>query len=749
MRRGNAVAAIGMPWQAVTKTTEVHAPALSVAVLHSEVELVHSPGHDVTTLLASQPQWNLEVFSERAFVSVLKQASRFDCVVLGLNALYQSEIIRSALTADPPGTNVLALHQESQECFEFLPGDARVRLIDWPSDGETALFLPPERKTDEEILLNWPKRIEPQDDGSLLQAPVNRGFELDPATPWRVVLYARRDEDRVPMVLRMTNAAEHRIVLCAPRLAPTRDGHQRLLTNLVSYCAAGIPDVAVVRAGGGTTDSKLVDANRTLAWKMRLQGRRTLELRLPCDEPLPLGSWPLRATRFVVLPEDWNTPAVLADDGAESWMRGGGILVSERPGGHAVMHAADQDVMWVVQRWAFWFSAVEPSQWLLRIHRSRSVLRTLRRLRESRADLQRFGLPSDLEPYKEPLADLIECRLGGGANPDTTISTTAAALDINELLGGHLFATARLRGWLVKRFMDASVEDQFDIARCLGPADGLELFDEAIDRVQRQPLSALAQTRLRQAAVACGASLSQLPAPDQCVVNAGVVLDDLSGSALLAAEYLDAFMRFAAVPEYETHTLAEASDALDEALSTLTRFGMLMHVQQETPRSDQAEQISTEARALLSYFASSAGTPLLGPALSGGVPQGAFRSVLREAGRARTAEVQALREVQPLRTARRMLAWLALLLAAISALGAGLLKVFNVVDLLPAGIALTTVFIVVFILIASALIRRELFPEDDWIRRFAEAVAAGFAATRQRLVAAGSPAGAAQRDKDE
>ena len=731
---------------------EMESSCYSVALLQGEAEIFHTPAYDIAPWLAACGQFSVEVFSDHGVEALHTLAPQFDCIVIGPNAIYTNDLLRPILHEGLPDANLLVLSQFSRDDLAWLSGDLALRVENLPEECREA-FLARRETTEDEVLLHWPCRLgEPAGgfDAPLLRdGSAIRGIRIPPGdSGWDPVLEVRRTERRWPVLLRTKPGKARRIVVSELRLEPANREHRQLLENMVTYCAAGPPEVAVVqrdpgnsgvgaRIRGGLPEAHIV------AGKLRLQGAAVVELHARGSAPLPFQSWPLRAVEQVVLLDGRaSADDVLRSSEAETWLRDGGTLVTRDDDGRLQLTSGADDALWVAERWASWFRATDPRTWLERVHRCRAVLSARAGFYADSRGLQpaRLGLSQDRDHMRREVARMLHKHIGHdhlgheNDNIDHTISTTAAALDLDELVDGDaLRHPDRLRSWLRRQFNDARLEDRLDIARALHDED---LFHEATAGLGSRPLSALAQTRLRAAASACSVAPEDLPALEEGALEHEQLLRELTTGRQLAAQYVEALVTFAGrAPDHPLGRLD--GPGLDRALTTLVERGSLRRITDTVTRPELAEELAAEARALLAYFRLSPENTLLIRPSAIELPFFTVQAILRQAAQARHAEEEALAEVRPVRRARGVLGVAAFAAAFAAAVLAAVLTVAGVVDLVSIVGGMTTVFVVVFLLLALLLTKLHLLPER--VAKMARGLSSGVMASVRSALGSSSP----------
>ncbi|MDQ3982717.1 MAG: hypothetical protein M3271_08575 [Actinomycetota bacterium] len=643
---------------------------LSVALLQSEREVLHTPGLDLSAFLASDPRWDAQLFTDRNFEGLAETATHFDCLVLGFNVLYLTESLRQMLQARPPGTGLVILHQLRSEALAFLPEDLRVGVTEVDARHDRVL-TPLNRAAENEILLSWPEEVAVDEIDGATGLAGSAICYLDKTRPgrWRTVLEIEHEAKRMPVVVRTLRSVEHGVVICNLWLEPSRTAHAALLGNAIRYAALGFPEIAVVGESDG-------DGMDLLARKIRVQGTKVVQLR-PGEavDADPFQSWPLRDVSRAVVGRNQVVPP--------EWKEGGGTLIRVGESEELSITGGAPDATWVAQQWAAWFSATDPARWhggtdkagevqKGSIFQSRGVLRVLDWMqREGR--VARLKCPPP-ERYAGQLGMMIGLRIDPDGGVEGTISSTAAALDIHELAGGRALtegSVAQLRAWLAKALQDVgemSLADQLDVARCLKDRDALQGITRRLKALPRDDLPpgtqmdeegriALAPMIVSALRHACVAVLTPGD-PDADVLLEGFVEDDVSGlgsNLLLAADYLYATASFTRRFPRAPLALGSSPDSsetstrnLEQSISALGKYGHVARLGEDASEWRaplNGEVVSTEALALIEFLS-------LEPAKDA-ASQAAIRNThavaFRDRGLPPIAVNQLIREVQSTR----------------------------------------------------------------------------------------------------
>jgi hypothetical protein len=707
-------------------------PRYSVALVQSELEMLNTPGNELSGFLFARPDlWRTEVFTERTFEAALGSANRFDCVILGFNAVYQSEAIQEALSDWTDVTGLLVLHQLKQRGLSFLPPDLTLTLNELREEVRGAVVHRHTRPEDE-ILLNWPEPVaEPAAALGTVTSAVMCYLETLEAGTWRTSLELESGTRRLPVLLRTSSIRRPRVVVCTLQLEPRKPLHAALLRNLITYCAAGWPEIAVAMGerGGEGAD---------IARKLRVQGANAVELPLDAPGSLRFDTWPLRGVHEVVVGEEWAPADVLSRPDAREWLEVGNTLVRVGSGGLTFHHGAS-DAHLVGERWATWFHGIDHAGWHGGTSRdgeeqpgsifgTRAILRVLELLGrdETRAHPERLGL-QEPPAFAEPVVALLERRRSARPSFEATISTYAAALDVVNLLGGAEVAPELARyaeDWLREAFEDAADEDRFTIARSLADAD---LFGRALESLGPGPLPAVLATRLREGAVVCrvrpelsARRLEELPSAD------------LDGNLLLAGEYIAARVAFAEA--FDDHPGGELDgEGMVRALTAIGRFGSLAGQSLDAAELARVRPgvISTEARALIRYFDARPTSTHAILQRAQGVPATMVGAVLKAANAARAGEAAARAEEADVRavlerrerTLRRARDGFGLLAVAAAVALFSWMLARRGTDL---GVVATAFGLAGLLFVALALLLNRLALAPAWARNTGQAVAGGF-----------------------
>jgi hypothetical protein len=758
---------------------ELPFPRYQIALVQDESEMILQPAYDLFPFLGDEAdeRWDVELYTERTFESLLAADVQFDCIVIGLNASTKSGTVRDALSARLPRTGLCVLHQREQGDVPFLVGDVEADIEEFgkPLSPVTVTEL---LEAKDEILLNYPNEIplarSPQEGGDaapqLVGAEAFCGLTPSPTSEWRTVLEVHHDRRRVPVLLRTRSGRNPPVVVCTVLLQPRNETHRLLLGNILAWCVSGRPEVLVVG------DHASADQARLVHRKLRMQGTRAVTERIARAEDLDFSRWPFRGIADIVVPAAVDPTALdswPASDPAHvrTWMRNGGRIIRLGPGEQLTMTHGESDAHWVTRRWALWFLSEPASRWHGSsvkggppgtVIGSRAVLRFLAALHErgrpngppqpgsvavrrvfdqlaaegSDIDPDRFGLQPPRN-FLAPLTQLLRARHPRSAEPvqhvDYSVSATCAFLDIDALLGGEALdaaTRAAFEAWLRREFEHIAPEERLEIARCL--AD-LELLGDALTaigpRLAARPLTAALETKLREAIVACGAKPDEVPWRDPD--SSSVVEPGLRMSPLLSANYLVALGDLEAYWQGESHGLAAADPrTVDRAVIGIGRHGALLPDEVTDGRLPH-EMLSTTALALFAYFGRHmTPTHVIRPE-GQAVPPQLITSVLNEAERLRQENAGVHAQARTIEIASHVLGAVALVPVAAFAVLVWWVGKTQAVGLLPLA-ALVISALGLALLGASALLDRvHLCP--FWLRWLTNRVDQGISGIRGRL----------------
>lgn len=643
-------------------------PRVRVGVIRHQGETMLSPSHDVVPFLEEHHQrWAVTAFDERDFGGALGAAAELDVIVLGYNATVFTPDLRRQLEQAPPTAPVLLLHQREQHCFSFLRDRLALEIVDL--DGVAHAVSPRERSDEFEPLLNWPHAgLLPE---QRFEAKAIRALSFSPDGAWRVVMEAQQGAQRFPVLTRTRSDYAQRMVACSLLLRPGADArHGRLLENLLVYCAFGWPEVGLVELEG---DAAATTRMRDLEHGMTMWTHRTVRVRLADGEKVPIESWPLQGVKRVVAPAELTADRI--DPGASApWFRRGGELIRVDAEGRIEVAAELTDRFIVVRRWAMWFGGVSDQAWLGRLSFARAVLRMLDDIAQDPSKL-----PSDLRfrvqpaDYADEVARLVNARVRPD-NVEETISATAAALDLDRLVGRRALTPFKRR--LVERWLKGHLDtavwgDQLDILRCLGrPRLLLEQLagwqDAWLGRDPQRRVDALVATRLREAVRACwpdGDEPDDLLGDDAlAALDGDAVLADLRHSPLLCADFLSVLYGPARADRRPTKLFdpARFPRSVPAAIDRV-RAGDLY-----TATAD-VRVVCAHTQAVLRHLERHPAGLRFTPE-GGELPSSVAESVLEEATRARASEREARRDLPALGSAMLVFATVTLALAAVGLL---------------------------------------------------------------------------------
>jgi hypothetical protein len=618
-------------------------PRSRVAIFQSEQEVLRTPAFDVGPFLRGDgDRWHVSSFDERTLGAALDEERQFDALVVAFNALHQSgSAARDAFDGRMPD-NLLLLHQLDPACFRFLTGDLALTVEEQPGGDLHPVRPPAERDAADEPLLNWPRAVPQPDDRTVLHGRAFRSFVPAEDSKWRIVLALERDGERFPVVMRTARVVRERVVVCSLLLEWRDPLHARLLDNMLSYCALGSPDVAVVAPPASVAPGYDADL---LAARLRLRQARAFVVPLESGAAIPIGSWPCKTVRHIVVPGSIDIASALGDSAARAWQEAGGTLTTVGPHGELTLHNRATDARWVAERWATWYSGVDAAAWQNGLDDTRAVLRMLAAVHDM-APTGFLGLETPDGYPDEPLVALLRRRVRNG-NCEQTISATAAAWDIDHVCGRRGLTTRTRRSverWLRQAFNQAPgardrddpappLEDQFDIARALRDR---RLLDAAFERASGQPVTALSLTRMREALVACAAwdGAEKLPQELEAGLDADTVVAELDGHPVVSAEFLSA------VVELHRHAPSHPAARLDgaavrAAIATVYASSALVRSGTAGQPTVRPVAITTEARALLGHMTVAPTTTWQLHPKSEGLPIQAVQEVLHESRQSR------------------------------------------------------------------------------------------------------------------
>jgi hypothetical protein len=678
-------------------------PIFSIALVQSETEMLHAPAHDLGPMLTDCQNVAHTLFTERTFSTLFDPDAAYDCIVIGHNAIHESEALLRALTNRLPHAGLCILYQHGPGSLDFMVDDIGLRIERSEHDFvdvEVAAKLDP----DGEVLLNWPNAITgpvssgagsqrrfsskrfsreqnsaaPDVQEALMGVSAVRVLRPTPNSEWRTICEAEDRRRRLPVLVRTRMTRRPAVAATTMMLEPRNAQHRNLLLNMIMWCAGGRPDVAVVHSGGEEQASKIVR-------KLWMQGSFAIRHEARTPEQADSRSWPLRGVPDIVLTDGTSL------ERTDEWLRGGGRLIHLEDDGLRIEHR-QTDARWVMDRWAAWFQSVPSEIWHGgniggRFHpgsvfATRAVLWTLREIRARQsaehgtdgAGASSLPLPAP-ESFTRQVREMLRIRFGRHTHLERTIAQTVAAIDVDDLLGGNALEAAKRDGveaWLEERFASAAPDNKLDILRALAPnggnADRGADVEELANRVHATygevgpTISAVLMTKIREAAVQLGA-----PPSPETVRDMKWSLDvdpELDTSLLLASEYL------IALHEYRNHGWEDAEQigvkraTIDRALMTLARYGRIRR--DELPETaGTAELISTEARALMVYFDAEPTPTHVIARDTAAVSPHQLISVLRESERLRAAHADAEQNRRTVRFAAPILTAAAVLISAL------------------------------------------------------------------------------------
>jgi hypothetical protein len=589
--------------------------------------MLQQPTHDLRAFLATKDQFDVEFFTELTFGGLLDSQARFDCLVVGYNALHKSKAIRDALEESLPETGLCVLHQMGAETLAFMQGGIGVSLrkLDCEAD---RVRVATGRGAEAEILLHWPVPTGIEDEVTGCTAV--RGLTPAPDSTWRTVLEIEQGDEPIPVMLR-SRLGSRRAVVCTALLQNRLASHAALLDNAVFWAAGGRPD-AVIAAPPSFDRAELVQR------KLHLQGTTAIIERLEANDRLDFEQWPLRGVGLLVVPPELD-PADGSGAQAEhmgTWLRQGG-RIARLAGESLEVTFGASDLRWVAEHFGAWFAARPEVDWhggerdgeLVEgsIVRSRAILEVLNDLTLLPGiDLERLGLPKP-KLYANPIRRLLHERVDDD-NCDTTAGTTVNVLELDRLAGGTTLSDGkrdRIRAWLVRqcgghwkdgvvslpepepnRTAAASAEEVIEVARCFRSRDLLQAaLGRLADRCQQRAdwtISAVAVMKLREAVLTCGYRPGELQAGvERFHWDPG---PELSTSPLLASNYLRASVELRKAWGQDSSVdplLEDPAGTRSRAISTIARQPWLGVASGGTIDGDD-ELVCSGARALLSFF---------------------------------------------------------------------------------------------------------------------------------------------------
>ncbi|MFN8113924.1 MAG: hypothetical protein U0R51_12100 [Solirubrobacterales bacterium] len=581
-----------------------------MALVQSENETFHTPTHDVLTILRQQGHWDVRLYTDRTVEAALADAPGFDCVVIGVQALVQGPAIRQAVKSQPFRSNLVVLHQHSSECFDDLGfTDIRAQDVDQLQDvlsvmGRTATASAEVSRKGlaaDEPLLNWPYQLIPEllpaDDAKPL--PLSLAFDVDSASDWIPVVSISNAEAAQAIVLRTgSNPEGHRTVITALDHEPGNTSHERFLVNCISFAATGRPSAVVLSSDGSSS-------MRTLAAKLELSGTDAVQLSI---DPSPVAvsaafqGWPvLSAERVFVRDSDEQLRKGIAEsEAAIKWLARGGSQVSLTEDGLLGVRHGLSDPQAIAAAWAAWFTDLPRRGWVGdsdrggSISATRAVLRVLEFCHSVASPVAPEVLGLDPpEKHRHQVEELFDRLFAGRDSLEQTVAATVSALDIDSAVGGVLTEEHRERvvAWLQAEFERSPVEDQIEIARCLGSPKLMERVLKTLPNA----VSIECLTRLRFAAMA--KPLTTLQMPDLQPTELGRLDDSLPLSALT-------LIAFARRLRNSSYAPAETDvEQLERASNSLNRHSEMRKLDSGDFAEVSAFLISTEALARAEFFA--------------------------------------------------------------------------------------------------------------------------------------------------
>jgi hypothetical protein len=558
-------------------------PAYRIAVLQNESEALRNPARELATSLDEIGEWRAELFSERTADAFLRYQRDFDCVVISYNAAFRTPLVH-LLAGSELEIGVLVLHQFDVEAPIRLPRDlayvpAKLHTPTLHARGAEG------RDLRREAVLNWPNNV--LDKAQPLEAVAECRINPVDDSPWRPLL----EVGQAPGWMVLARAPANNpvpVAVCSLLLDVRRDVHRLLAENLLTYCAAGMPQAAIV-----STDRP---ASGRLVRKLRLRGVHAVDV--DGGRELDFGSWPLRGVTDVVLDKTEARTTLPHDGPVDDWRTRGGRLVRIEDEGVSIV-VSERDARWVARRWGEWLQArpkaIERTEQSLVA--AQAYLRALVRIAElAGAEPSLLGLGS-AEQRADRMVELVRKRLKGRPHVDSTISATIAALDIVRFTGADLGTdtTTDIEAWLEAQAASktASTEDVFKVARALANE---QVLKRAL-YLQPHTISAGTLTAYEQACVACGRPVMPLPISD---ASCELAVREVTTSVLAACEHVGARAE-ARLKELRTQpeTPAEAR-ILDAAMGTLARRNAL--VRGIDVPADSVEEVCSEAWAFATFL---------------------------------------------------------------------------------------------------------------------------------------------------
>lgn len=250
------------------------------------------------------------------------------------------------------------------------------------------------------------------------------------------------------------------------------------------------------------------------------------------------------------------------------------------------------------------------------------------------------------------------------------MSTTAAVLDINALLGGDVLDAADVESmtrWLAEgEFPGATVDNQLEIARCLAEPELLERALAGLAESSTTPMTAARETKIREAVVACDV---QPGGVDAAVVEGPSTVErGLRMSPLLCAHYLIALGDLRAHwrgtdVARENRLLEPEPRVVDRAVIAMGRHGPLLREPEKGDRPPP-ELFSATALALFAYFGRHAVPTHV---IRGGesVPTQVITAVLNESEQLRAENAKVVGQTATIRRASNILGAIGMIVAVL------------------------------------------------------------------------------------
>ena len=624
---------------------------LRVGILRSESETMNNPAWDAVRMLRKDPRFRIDIFDDRNHEALFNSQHYFDCIILAHNVTLHNPALLEAVERTEFTAGLVIMQQREWPAGLQLQSELKVEIEDFDEES-TQATLASNRSASQEVLLNWPNCI--LETKEIFEARALRGLVPREQSGWRVILDAENREGiRVPVLIRSAVSHTHRVAMTTLLLDVGEASHCNLMSNMAYFCGAGRPDTVIV-----SSDEMWRVA---VARKLRLRGVAAVSMPASGSIP-PFGAWPLRGVAEVFAKQQETLDrAWLEDYDVAEWLTGGGRLVRVSAKGRSEIVYQAPDLDWVARRFAAVLHAKSDS-WHQSIMASRAVLSTLAELALKFSDMRRFGFPN-AEIYRSQIRGLVSKRLGVHDSIDGTLATTAAAMDLNEVIPGVLNdeELARVRGWLSRRFEDSILDDQLEIARAL--RDGA-MFARLLENMPNE-VGVTTLTRMRQCAVAIGWDYRTLPT---CILDSMSAIE-LESSVLVAGNYLNAL----AATLHDSGQMPDRETAeIDLAISTLRKRGELSGVNRTAALT--LEELAAEARAIAAV-SSLEGTSVGVAVQAGQIPPALVDDVLRETASVRASNISLQTQLRAQTRALELSRYIAGALAA----GAPLLVVVGLV----------------------------------------------------------------------